>query len=245
MAENQTKEMISLEEDRKVREYSEKLRSLRADGITKINDCKAELASLKKNKLIAESDRARRVAELNSEIEKAKAVDARNKSEITALSKEAVAYVNSISKEIEAAVDAKQNKRMEGAKSYYEKEVEDIKRSYADRENDIKTRLSGGDPQILKSELEICSYELKSALYDAKSRYKDQIDKCKAAKHQAFVDHIQKNRDNILRCMYHSSTSEGFRKPLIASEYLHDTRTGFDKDVLCTRCCRPYPPCRY
>lgn len=195
MAENQTKEMISLEEDRKVREYSEKLRSLRADGITKINDCKAELASLKKNKLIAESDRARRVAELNSEIEKAKAVDARNKSEISALSKEAVAYVNSISKEIEAAVDAKQNKRMEGAKSYYEKEVEDIKRSYADRENDIKTRLSGGDPQILKSELEICSYELKSALYDAKSRYKDQIDKCKAAKHQAFVDHIQKNRE--------------------------------------------------
>ena len=195
MAENQIKDVIFLEEDIKVREYSEKLRVLRADGITRINDCKIELASLKKNKLVAEDEKARRISELNSEIEKAKAVESRSRREIAALAKEAVAYVNSISKGIEAAVNEKQNRRMEGAKAFYEKEVSDIQKAYAERENDIKSQLSGGDPQIMKSELEICRYELKSALYDAKSRYKDQIDKCKAAKHQAFVDHVQKNRE--------------------------------------------------
>ena len=40
MAENQIKDVISLEEDRKVREYTEKLRALRADGVTRINDCR-------------------------------------------------------------------------------------------------------------------------------------------------------------------------------------------------------------
>ena len=133
MAENQIKDVIFLEEDIKVREYSEKLRVLRADGITRINDCKIELASLKKNKLVAEDEKARRISELNSEIEKAKAIESRSRREIAALAKEAVAYVNSISKGIEAAVNEKQNRRMEGAKAFYEKEVSDIQKAYAER----------------------------------------------------------------------------------------------------------------
>ena len=195
MAENEVKGIITLEEDTKVREYSEKLRALRADGVTKINDCKIEIAALKKNKLIAEDEKASRIQQLNADIAKAKEVESRNKSEIAALSKEAVAYVNTISRDIEKAVDEKQDKRIAGAKVYYEKEVAEIRKAAEARENDIKTRLSGGDPQALKSELEICRYELKSALFDSKSRYKDQVDKAKAAKHQAFVDHIQKNRE--------------------------------------------------
>ena len=189
------KEIITLEEDRKVQEYSEKLRALRADGVTKINDCRIEIASIRKNKLISEEDRAKRIQALNAEIAAAKEVEARNRAEIASLSKEAVRYVNGISKDIEAAVNAKQDKRMAGAKAYYEKEVADIRKAGAEREEAIRAQLSGGDPQMLRSELEICRYELKSALFDAKSRYTDQLDKAKAAKHQAFVDHIQKNRE--------------------------------------------------
>ncbi len=195
MADNQDKGIIALEENKKVQEYSEKLRELRADGVKKLNDCRIELASLKKNKLIDEADRAKRIQELTAEIEKAKAVEAQNRAEVAAISKEAVKYVNTISKDIEAAVNAKQDKRIEGAKAFYAKEVSEIKSSYEARENEIKSRLSGGDPQMLKSELEICHYELKSALFDSKSRFKDHVDRAKAAKHQAFVDHIQKNRE--------------------------------------------------
>ena len=48
---------------------------------------------------------------------------------------------------------------------------------------------------MLKSEIDICRYETKSALFDSKSRYLNEIDKAKAARHQAYVDHVQKNRE--------------------------------------------------
>ncbi len=195
MAEDQVKRITTLEDDKKIMEYSKKLRELRADGITKINDSKIELASLKKNKLIADDEKAKRIQSLNAEIEKATVVNNRNKREIAALSKEAVKYINTVSKDIERAVNEAQDKNIASAKTCYEKEVEDIRKAAAARESEIKARLSGKDPQALKSEIEICRYELKSALYDAKSRYKDHVDKAKAAKHQAFVDHIQKNRE--------------------------------------------------
>ena len=195
MADIQEKGFVTLEENKKVQEYSEKLRALREHGVKKINDAKIEIASLKKNKLVDEAEKSKRIAELGREIEDAKVIEAKNKAEIAALSKEAVKYVNEVSKDIEAAVNAKQNKRIEGAKAYYAKEVAEIKQAGKQREDEVRARLSGGDPQMLKSEIEICRYELKSALFDSKSRFKDQLDKAKAAKHQAFVDHIQKNRE--------------------------------------------------
>ena len=191
MADNQEKGIITLEENKRIQEYSEKLRALRENGTTKINNCRIELASVKKNKLIDEAERQRKIQSLTAEIARAKEVESKNKAEVASLSKEAVKYVNMVSKDIEKAVNEKQNKRMEGAKAYYAKEVAEIKQNSAARESDIRSRLSSGDPQMLKSELEICHYELKSALYDAKARYKDQLDKAKAIKHQAFVDHIQ------------------------------------------------------
>ncbi len=194
MAENM-KEIITLEDDSRVKEYSSRLHDLRADGINRINDCRIEIASLKKNKLIDEAEKAERIKALNAEIAEAREVEARNRAEIASLSKEAVRYVNSVSKEIEKAVNEKQNKRIEGAKAFYEKEIAEIKRAGEEREKEIREKLSGGDPQMLRSELEICRYEQKSALFDSKSRFRDQVDRAKAAKHQAFVDHIQKNRE--------------------------------------------------
>ena len=193
MAEKEVYEIMSLEEDVKVQQYSEQLRALRENGVRKLADCKLELAAIKKNKLIDEDIRARRIDELHNEILEAKKVAEQNKAQIASISKEAVAYVNSISKGIEARVAEKQNKRMAGAKAFYEKEVAKIKADGLKRQEDVKARIS--DPQELKSELEICRYELKSALYDSKNRFEDQLDKSKAIKHQAFVDHIQKNRE--------------------------------------------------
>ena len=107
--------IATLEEDRKIQEYTEKLRALRADGVTRINDCRIEIASIRKNKLIDQEERNMRIRSLEAEIEKAKEVAAANKAEIAALSKEAVKYVNSVSKEIEKAVNEKQNRKMAGA----------------------------------------------------------------------------------------------------------------------------------
>ncbi len=185
--------IASIEEDKKVQEYSERLRALRKDGVTRISDCRLEIVALKKNKLMDEGEKASRIRALEAEIEKAKAVEEKNKAEIAALSKEAVAFVNSKAKEIEKEVTEYQNSRMAKAKEYYEKEVVQIKADAEERKKNIHNTVS--DPQNLKSELEIASYELKSALFDAKSRYKREIDKAKAAKNQAYVDHVQKNRE--------------------------------------------------
>ena len=139
--------IATLEEDRKIQEYTEKLRALRADGVTRINDCRIEIASIRKNKLIDQEERNMRIRSLEAEIEKAKEVAAANKAEIAALSKEAVKYVNSVSKEIEKAVNEKQNRKMAGAKDFYEKEVAQIKAKAAEREEETKNRLAGGAGQ--------------------------------------------------------------------------------------------------
>ena len=192
MAEN--KEMRSIETDSRIQEYTSRLRALRADGVTKLADCKIALTAAKKNQLIDEAERKAQVDRLNAEIEKAKKVAEANKAEIEALSREAVAYTNSVAKEIEAEVTAVQNKRMAGAKAYYAKEVAEIRAAGQKREQEIQ-KLGIQDPKELKAELSIGRYETKSALYDAKSRFQQQIGRAKAAKNQAYVDHIQKNRE--------------------------------------------------
>ena len=127
MAENMVNNITSIEEDQKVKDYSARLRDLRKDGITKISDCRLEIVALKKNKLMDEGEKNRKISELQSEIEKAKAVEEKNKAEIDALSKEAVAYVNAKAAEIEKAVTERQKSKMAKAKEFYVKEVEQIK----------------------------------------------------------------------------------------------------------------------
>ena len=193
MAENNVKNITSIEEDQKVKDYSARLRDLRRDGVTKISDCRMEIVALKKNKLMDEGERNKRIAELERAIGVAKEVEAKNKAEIDAIAKEAVAYVNQKATEIEKAVTERQKGRMAKAKEYYLKEVEQIKADAEKRKADLHSSIR--DPQMLKSELDIASYELKSALFDSKSRYKRELDKARAAMNQAYVDHIQKNRE--------------------------------------------------
>ncbi len=193
MADNMVKNITSIEEDQKVKDYTIRLRDLRKDGVTKISDCRLEIVALKKNKLMDEGEKERRIRELQAEVEAAKKVEEKNKAEIDALSREAVSYVNSVATEIEKAVTEKQNAKMAKAKEFYVKEVEQIRSDAEKRKENLKNTIK--DPQQLKSELDIASYELKSALFDSKSRYKRELDKAKAAKNQAYVDHIQKNRE--------------------------------------------------
>ena len=193
MAENMVKNITSIEEDQKVKEYSTRLRELRKDGVTKVSDCRLEIVALKKNKLMEDGERSAKIASLQAEIEKAKAVEEKNKAEINAISKEAVAYVNEKASEIEKAVTERQKAKMAKAKEFYVKEVAQIKADAETRKADLHSSIK--DPQQLKSELDIASYELKSALFDSKSRYKRELDKARAAMNQAYVDHIQKNRE--------------------------------------------------
>lgn len=185
-------EIKSLDEDEKLRGYSETLHNLRKDGVNKIADLKQEIFSLKKSKMIDPVEKQRLISEKKDEIEKAKVVAAKNKAEEIRVEKEAVAYANTISKEYIAQVVQAENESIAKHKQDFAQEILKIKSESAEKENKLKS--SGMDSAALKEEIATLKYETKSALFDAKSRLSSAVGRCKDAKNQAFVNHVQKNR---------------------------------------------------
>lgn len=185
-------EIKTLDEDEKLRGYSETLHNLRKDGVKKIADLKQEIFSLKKSKMIDSAEKQRLISEKKDGIEKAKEVAAKNKAEEIRVEKEAVAYANTISKEYIAQVVLSENESIAKHKQDFAQEVLKIKSEYAEKESKLKS--SGMDSATLKEEIVTLKYETKSSLFDAKSRLSSAVGRCKDAKNQAFVNHVQKNR---------------------------------------------------
>lgn len=185
-------EIKTLDEDEKLRGYSETLHNLRKDGVKKIADLKQEIFSLKKNKMIDSAEKQRLISEKKDGIEKAKEVAAKNKVEEIRVEKEAVAYANAISKEYIAQVVLSENESIAKHKLDFAQEVLKIKSESAEKESKLKS--SGMDSAALKEEIATLKYETKSSLFDAKSRLSSAVGRCKDAKNQAFVNHVQKNR---------------------------------------------------
>lgn len=185
-------EIKTLDEDEKLRGYSETLHNLRKDGVKKIADLKQEIFSLKKSKMIDSAEKQRLISEKKDGIEKAKEVAAKNKAESFRVEKEAVAYANTISKEYIAQVVLSENESIAKHKQDFAQEVLKIKSESAEKESKLKS--SGMDSAALKEEIATLKYETKSSLFDAKSRLSSAVGRCKDAKNQAFVNHVQKNR---------------------------------------------------
>ena len=185
-------EIKTLDEDEKLRGYSETLHNLRKDGVKKIADLKQEIFSLKKSKMIDSAEKQRLISEKKDGIENAKEVAAKNKAEEIRVEKEAVAYANTISKEYIAQVVLSENESIAKHKQDFAQEVLKIKSEYAEKESKLKS--SGMDSATLKEEIATLKYETKSSLFDAKSRLSSAVGRCKDAKNQAFVNHVQKNR---------------------------------------------------
>jgi ABC-type glucose/galactose transport system, permease component len=181
---------ISLDEDLKVKEYVDKLTTLRAMGINRINELKQQNAVIKKSRMIDEDAKKKTIEDNNHLIEIAKADAAEHKAEIDSLTKEAVAYVNKVAKEIEARVKNEENANIARSKEEFRQKLEEIKAD-ADRR---KGEVNLSDPQERKLEIETIEYEAKSAMFDAKSHYLSNADRAKANKAQAYVDHVQVNR---------------------------------------------------
>lgn len=185
-------EIKTLDEDEKLRGYSETLHNLRKDGVKKIADLKQEIFSLKKSKMIDSAEKQRLISEKKDGIERAKEVAAKNKADEIRVEKEAVAYANTISKEYIAQVVLSENESIAKHKQDFAQEVLKIKSEYAEKESKLKS--SGMDSAALKEEIATLKYETKSSLFDAKSRLSSAVGRCKDAKNQAFVNHVQKNR---------------------------------------------------
>lgn len=185
-------------EDKELNEYSEKLNSLRKDGVSLISALRQENAAAKRNKLISKEERVKLVAENNVRLARAKEVAAQNKAEIAELSKKAVARNNALSKAEIARVSAEQDKIIERLKAEYKEKVAKIDADTLARKKEIVASYQGKTSQKdnadCKEDLRVAEYEHKSALFDAKSKFTSAVDSAKAIKNQAYVDYVQKNR---------------------------------------------------
>ena len=185
-------------EDKELNEYSERLASLRKDGVNLISTLRQENAAAKRNKLLSVEAREKIIADNNAKIEQAKAVAEKNKAEIAETVKAAVARNNQISKAEIAKVNAEQNEVIAKLKTDYAAEIAKIDSDTLSRKKDIVASYAGKtsqkDNEDCKEDLRVAEYEHKSALFDAKNKFNSAVDAAKAVKNQAYVDYVQKNR---------------------------------------------------
>ena len=92
-----SKTVKSLDEDEVLRNYKLALDDLRKDGVNKILSLRQEIAAAKKNKMLEKAQCAEIIANCNKQIAEAKVVAARNKDADKAITKDAVAYANTVS----------------------------------------------------------------------------------------------------------------------------------------------------
>lgn len=186
-----------LEEDPILASYTHKLEGLRENGVTKVSALAQEMAAVRKNKLIRTEEKSALLAAYQKELLAAKAIAVRNKSEEKKLERAAIQRVNVLAGAFEQAV-----KKHEDAKaSQYKREyTEKINRmtEEAEKQKQVLTAALAGkrsekERTEAQQELTAARNALTSALFDAKNQYKTALWKCKNAKHQVYVDRVQKN----------------------------------------------------
>ncbi len=195
---DQTIKQNALEDDAKIQEYVNKLYELRKDGVNKILELKQELFIAKKNKMLDAVQKQRVIQEHKDNIALAKTVEKKNKAEEKKIEKEAVEYANKVSARYNKQVINTENEKIAKLKEEYKIEVADIKKSGAEGVQKIRSsyveKPAKVDVDALKEDILAYKYEVQSALFDAKNHFTTKIGFCKAAKKQAYVDHVQLNR---------------------------------------------------
>ncbi len=177
-------DIASFAEDPILVKYQEALNNLRKDGVNKVTELKQAIVVAKKNKMLEDSERTSLIAEYNAQILKANEVAANNAEPDKALTKDALDYANTLALKYIAQVEKTEDEKINSLKKEYEEKVLKIKA-------EGQKRIASASEKI---DRQTAAYELKSALFDAKNRMQSEIDRCKDAKKQAFVDHVQENR---------------------------------------------------
>ena len=186
-----------LAEDAVLSEYTKRLDELRAEGVNKISVLTQKIVSVRKNKLINAAEKAGRIASLQKQIAEAKTVAARHKDEEKELMRKAVQRVNALAGAFEKEVKINENAKAARYKQEYAEKVRSITEAAEKKKQEIAAAFAGKtaeeDIREGREELTAAQNALKSALFDAKNQYQTAVWKCKNAKHQVFVDRVQKN----------------------------------------------------
>ncbi|MGP1489874.1 MAG: ABC transporter permease subunit [Treponema sp.] len=186
-----------LAKDAVLSEYTKRLDELRAEGVNKISALMQEIAAIRKNKLMSADQKNTHIAALQKQIADAKGIAAQHKDEDKELTRKAVQRVNALAAAFEQEVKKSEDAKAERHKQEYDEKIKTITEAAEKKKQDIAAAFAGKtsdeDRKELQEELTAAGNALKSALFDAKNHYETALGKCKTAKHQVYVDRVQKN----------------------------------------------------
>lgn len=156
----------------------DKINGLRRDGTDRVIDIQSALDSLKRDKIYTAQEKEKRRAELNKALEQAKAVEAKNKDEISKLIADAEGYLKANYNSYYQAVAASCEAEKAAAKEKYAAAVAELEKTHQETVSKLT------DPQEIKDE----KYVHKNRLFDAKMQLGKDLQDVKDRRHAAF-DH--------------------------------------------------------
>lgn len=151
---------------------------LRADGAKKVQDLENHIILLKEDKSFTKDERASRIAKDKAELEKAKAVEAKNKDKVNALIADAESYLKeNFNADFYNKVDASCVEEKKEILAAYDREVAKLKTEH-------ETELAKiSDAAEKKDE----NFTYKNRLYEAKMKRDEALTRVKDTRHEAFV----------------------------------------------------------
>ena len=186
MAADKTK-ILTAEQERQLRQpidayvggIQEKIDALRANGTSRVVELQSSLDDLKRDRIYTQEEKAGRRAALTVELEKAKAVEAQNKAEVSKLIAQAEAYLKEhYDKDYYQAVVTSCKEEQALAQEKYQQVVAQLNQEHQE------TLAKLTDQGEIKDE----KYVQKNRLFDAKMQLAKDIQEAKDRRHAAF-DH--------------------------------------------------------
>lgn len=183
---NENSKILTAEQEMKLRkpiedyvgEIQAKIDALRLDGTDKVISLQNKIDGVKRDRALTKEDREARIAKAKTDLEKAKAVEAKNKDEISSLIARAEAYIKEhFDQEYYQPVKISCDLEKAAAKSKYQKKLEDLKKEH----QAALAKLS--DPQEIKEE----KYVYKNRQFDAKMGYEKDLQQIKDRRHEAYT----------------------------------------------------------
>lgn len=161
-----------------VGKIQEKIDSLRAEGTDKVLSLQNDMDVVKKDRIFTKEEKDAKIAQLKAELEKAKAVEAKNKDEISKLIADAEAYLKEhfVKDYYQHVVESCKLEKVQ-AQEKYRRHVEELEKQH----KDILSKIT--DHQEIKDE----KYVHKNRLFDAKMELEKDFQQIKDRRHAAFA----------------------------------------------------------
>ena len=183
---NRNSKILTAEQEKQLRQpiddyvgnIQKQINSLREDGTDKVLSLQNHMDALKRDRTLTKGERENRIAQDKKELEKAKAVEAKNKDEISKLISDAEGYIKShFDKDYYQPVKASCKQEKLFAKEKYKNKIADLEKEH----QQIISKLS--DSQEIKDE----KYVYKNRLFDAKMELQKDFQQIKDRLHVAYT----------------------------------------------------------